>query len=287
MSLQEVYKAASLDEALELLELYKGKSKIIAGGTDLIIKLREKTVEPMVLIDISSIKEMVGINTSDAFIHIGAATTFNSIQMEQHFKGNLTGLAMAAKAVGSPQIRNAATIGGNICNASPAADIIPPLLALEAEVTLKSEKKERRMLLEEFLLDKGKVNIMPQELLYSIRFTQPKAEEALGFAKLGLRRALAIAKISVAVFLEVEEDSFKGIRLATGACGRLPVRERHIEDFLKGRPINNEVIEAAGERYSWGLKDRLAGRKAAEYKCEAIKGVFKEALTRALSYHNL
>lgn len=285
MSLQGVFKASSLNEALELLELYKENSKIIAGGTDLVIKLREKRVKPMVLIDISSIKEMIGINISEAFINIGAATNFSSIHMNQLFQGNLTGLAMAAKAVGSPQIRNSATIGGNICNASPAADILPPLLALEAEVIIKSKTGERLLPLEELLVDKGKVDIGPQELLFCIKFPQPKADESIGFAKLGLRRALAIARISVAVFVEVKEDSFKRVRIATGACGRLPVREGYIEDFLMGRRIDAGIIEAAGEKFSEGLRERLAGRNAAEYKCEAIKGVFKEALTRAISYH--
>ncbi len=300
-----VYRGDELEELLVLLEQYQGKASIVAGGTDIILRLREKELKPEILLDISSIKELKGISEfrSEAAgakkdglvenalvktrIAIGAAVTFSEIAKSPLFKLNLRGLADAASSVGSPQIRNAATIGGNICNASPAADILPPLLALDASVAVKSSDEELVLPLHRFLLDKGKVRLQPNQLLYSVVFERPKQNQSLGFAKLGLRKALAISRIAVAVFVETENNCFATVRVATGACGRIPLRETTIETQLAGRDINDKSIEAAAERYKMVLEERLEGRNAAEYKSEAVKGVFKEAITRALSYQNL
>ena len=286
MGLQAVYKASNIQEALELMELYKDRSKIIAGGTDLIIKLREKRINPEVLVDISSLKEMIGISLQKGDIEIGAATNFGTISRNHKLQNNTFGLVEAARSIGAPQIRNSATIGGNICNASPAADIIPPLLALDSMVTIRNKAAERKVLLEEFLLDKGKVSLNPNELLYSVGFKQLTTNQSMGFAKLGLRKALAISRISVAIFIELQDGVFKSVRIATGACGKLPNREGKIEDFLKDKPLDHSVINGAGELFKRVIEERLNGRNAVDYKKEAIKGVFKEALFKALSYQN-
>ena len=286
MNLKKVYKVEDIEGALELLEEYRDRGRLIAGGTDLIIKLREKRLRPVVLIDISDISEMKKIEEINEILKIGAVTTFASISKAPLFQTNLRGLAEAARSVGSPQIRNAATIGGNICNASPAADIIPPLLALDAIITIKGKAEEAAMSLEAFLLDKGKVKLESNQMLYNIAFEKPNANQSLGFAKLGLRKALAISRIAVAVFLEIEENHFKQIRVATGACGKLALREGAIEDFLNNKAITDQTIEEASELFKTQIEARLQGRNAAEYKAVAIKGVFIEALNKALSYQN-
>ena len=287
MDLKTVYKVEDIKEVLELLGEYQDRGRLIAGGTDLIIKLREKRLRPEVLIDISDLSEIKGIKeTEDMLIQIGAATTFASIARAPLFQTNLRGLAEAARSVGSPQIRNAATIGGNICNASPAADIIPPLLTLDATITIKGREEEAAMSLEDFLLDKGVVKLETNQMLYNIAFEKPNANQSLGFAKLGLRKALAISRIAVAIFIEVEEKQFRRVRVATGACGKLALREFLIEEFLNNKAITDQIIEEASELFKAQIEARLQGRNAAEYKAVAIKGVFLEALCKALSYQN-
>lgn len=299
-----VYRGAELQQVLKLLQDHQGKVCIIAGGTDIILKLREKKLEPEVLLDISDINELKGISeyskqladtgldglkriTEQTMIKIGAGVTFSEIAKSPFFSQNLKGLADAALSVGSPQIRNAATIGGNICNASPAADIIPVLLALEAEAIVRSREKEETMSLQGFILDKGSVKLLPNQLLCSIAFSSLKENQSLGFAKLGLRKALAISRIAVAAFVEVGDNAFKNVRLASGACGKIPKREYEVEACLEGKAINDGSIEAAAELFKQVLKERLRGRSGAEYKGEAVKGVFKEALRKALGYQNI
>ena len=169
--LEEVksFKSKSLDEALKLLETYGDKSKIIAGGTDLVIELRNHQINPKVIIDISSIDEIRYIKEEKGYIHIGAGTTFTDIAYSKLLDDKLEALKKSSRLVGSPLIRNKATVGGNICNGSPAADIVPPLLALEASVVIKSSYNAREIKLEDMLLDKGKVNLSQNEILTDIK----------------------------------------------------------------------------------------------------------------------
>ncbi len=279
MSLKNVYVAKTLDEVLNLLNQYGCESKLIAGGTDVIIQLREKEISPKVLVDISNLSEINFIDESEDKITIGACTTFTTIAESSILKDKLKGLVQSAESVGSPQIRNAATIGGNICNASMAADIVPPLLALDAEVLIESKAGKRRILLDHFLMGKGKVDIKPEEIVTAITFNKPKNREALGFGKLGLRKALAIARISTAIYLSLdEENTCRKIRIANGAVGFRGMREKEVENIFIGKQLTEDVINMGIEKLREELNQRLAGRSSAEFKTTAIAGIFKKAL---------
>ncbi len=281
VDVNKTYKGVALQEVLTLLQQHENTSKVIAGGTDLIIQLRECKVTPQVLIDVSSLEEIKGIEIIENRVSIGAATTFTQLVNSPFLNNGLEGLKEAAKSVGSPQIRNIATVGGNICNASPAADIIPPLLVLDSELYISDINKSRTISLEKFLIDKGQVDLKTNELLCHIQFNNIKNNQGLGFSKLGLRKSLAIARISVAVWVEVEENTYKQVRIATGACSKLGVREREVEALLLGKPVEEKTMQLGAEALKTQLEKRLAGRKGMEYKREAIQGVFKEALTKA------
>lgn len=285
MELKEVIKAGSLEQALTVLDEKKERAKVIAGGTDLVIQLREKKVNPEVLVDISDVPELSFIRENGDFIEIGAATRFVTIKNSPLIGEQFKGLKEAAGHVGSPQIRNLGTVGGNICNASPAADTVPALLALDAVAIIKNKKDTREMPLEDIYIDRGKVKLQPDEILYAVKFLKPKRGQGLGFVKLGLRKALAISTISVAVFIELDENSvIKNIRIGSGALSKFPIREKEVEEFLKGKRLNDEVIEEAAEVFGKVLEERLATRPPVEkdFKPYAIKGVFKEALNKAV-----
>lgn len=285
MELKEVIKAGSLEEVLRVLDEKREKAKVIAGGTDLVIQLREKKVNPEVLVDISDVPELDFIKETGDFIEIGAATRFVTIKNSPLISEQFKGLREAAGHVGSPQIRNLGTVGGNICNASPAADTVPALLALDAVAVIKSRDNTREMALEDIYLDRGKVKLAPNEILYSVKFLRPQPHQGLGFVKLGLRKALAISTISIAVFIEIDTNQVvKDIRIGSGALSRFPVREKEVEAFLKGKRLDEAVIEQAADVFGKVLEERLAGRPPVEkdFKPYAIKGVFKEALNKAI-----
>lgn len=282
MGITKVHKVFDINNALQLLEKHRDEAEVLAGGTDLLVHIREDKNKGNVIIDISDIIEMKKIEIFENEIILGALTTFSEIVQNEYIKDKITGLWKAAKSVGSPQIRNMGTIGGNICNASPAADGVPPLLALDAILNIKGNDEERTIKLSEFYKDRGKTALKANEMLISIKIPISKNKKInIGFEKLGPRNALAISKISSSVYIEIKDKLIKDIRVASGALGGYPLREYSVEDFIKGKELCDRTIEEAAMKYSEALSQRLAGRSSLEYKREAVKGVFKKAVYSA------
>lgn len=280
---QNVYQAKDTDSTLNLLNQYQDEAKIVAGGTDLIIQMREGIVSPPVLIDISSILEIREIKEENNTIEMGSTATFTDIEKHVLFKHSLSAIAKAARSIGSPQIRNRATVGGNICNASPAADMLPPLLAMDAMVVLKSKQQTRVMPLSEFVTGKEETLLKADELLEKIRFQNLNPNEGLGFSKLGVRNALAIARLSIAVYVEWDENGIcQNIRIASGALGLKAQREWDVETFMKGKCLNSDLFEKVAVFLEESTMKRLAGRSTMNFKRYAVQGVFKQALDEAL-----
>ncbi len=281
MGVTRVLKAYSIEETLDFMEKYGEKAELLAGGTDLLVDIRAGKNKGSVIIDISDVKEMKKIEIGEDDIVLGALTTFTDIVENDYLKENVTGLWKAAKSVGSPQIRNMGTVGGNICNGSPAADIVPPLLVLDAKLNIKSRSKQRKIKLKEFYMENGSRNLRSDELLYSISFTKSRDKNIrIGFEKLGLRNALAISRISCSVYAIIGENNrIENIRIASGALGKYPLREYALEKFLKDKNLNDGLIEEAAEIFSHEVKQRLSGRSSCPYKKEAVKGIFKKAIS--------
>ena len=282
MKITQTFKTSSTKEALELLSKYGDKAKVIAGGTDLVIELRNHQIYPEVIIDISSINEIRYIREENGYIHIGAGATFTDIAYSEFLGRRLEGLKKSSRLVGSPLIRNRATVGGNICNGSPAADIVPPLLTLDAMVVIKSIKNIRQVKLEDILLDKGKVDLSQDEILTDIIFKKPIENQRLSFSKLGLRNALAISRICISVYLDLDDKKIiKNIRISSGAVGKHGLRERTVEDSVKGLELNQETVNIATEKLVEVVEERLKGRSSLQYKGVAVKSTFVEAINEA------
>lgn len=287
MDVKNVFQAKDVSEAIELLDHYGEASKVIAGGTDIIIGLRENHISATVLVDISSIKELKVIKEADGWIEMGSAVTFTEIANYLKGKASYLGLVEAANSVGSPQIRNAATIGGNICNASPAADFVPPLLALDAILIVEGKEGKREIRLEDFLLDKGKVDLKKSELLTTVKIQSIGKNQAVSFNKLGLRKALAISRLSTAVYIEMDPNGkTQAVRVASGSIGKHGLRERVAEDFLKDKVLDEKLAAEASRVLSDEVERRLQGRSSGEYKKDAVEGIFKVAIEKALNAIN-
>jgi carbon-monoxide dehydrogenase medium subunit/xanthine dehydrogenase FAD-binding subunit len=276
--IKEVYKAKNFDEALNILEIKKSRAKVVAGGTDLIVEMRNNKFDKEVLIDISDIEELKVIKEEGNIIKIGACTTFNDIINSDIISSNLYGLKKSSSLVGSPQIRSRATIGGNICNASPSADLIPPLLALEAIVCIQSKNYKRKAYLKDILLGKNHIDLCTNEILTHIEFEKLNQNQVLSFIKLGFRKSLSISKISSSVLLEIEENKFKNINIALGALSKTCIREYEVEKYLTGKTVEDENINKALDMLQDNVSENLKNRNSGEFKSQAVKGVVKEAI---------
>lgn len=282
MTLNQVYNGSSIEEVIELLHEYGNEAKIIGGGTDIVIALKNEKISPKVLIDISKIEELKKIYQNGEYITIGGGVTFTQIVESNLFQGNMHGLYKACKMVGSPQIRNKGTIGGNIANGSAAADSVPPLIALGAIVTLESKEGKREIPLEDYYYAPIKEN----ELLTQVKFKRLEKDQILTFSKLGLRKALAISRLTISTFLELDNGKIQNVRVASGALGKYPMREAEVEKYLLHKKLDENTIESAIETLKVSMDERLKGRSTLPYKRVAIFSILRETLEAAIAFEN-
>ncbi len=229
----------TLSELWELLS-YEG-ARIIAGGTDLMVRIRAKVEKPSLLVDIVRLPEFRLFENREDIFSIGATLTHAEL-----LKKDLPGvLHDAISTIGSPQIRNMGTIGGNICNASPAGDSILPLYLYDANVVLLSKNGERRVPIGEFIKGPGKIDFRKGEALLKIVFTNKYKDYKYIFKKIGKRVAMTISVVSMGLIFKLENDIIKDIKIAYGAVSPTVVRIREAEEYLKGKPIEDKVLEEA------------------------------------------
>ena len=236
----------TLPEGLGLLaELAPGVMPL-AGGTNLIVELRDGHSSPKRLMDVGRLRELRGIRRDDGHIVVGGGTTVSEVLLHPLIAEHGRPLGQAAALLGNPLVRNRATVAGNLVNASPAADTAPPLIALGAELELVSQNGTRSVPVDGFMVDVNKTLIRPDELLASIRWPMPPARSAAGFYKIGLRKADACSVINAAAMIVWDESGLcRQARIAIGAAAPRPVRARRAESALLGRPLDAGTIEEA------------------------------------------
>ena len=270
---------SSLGEALEILKDYGERACVIAGGTDLMIAIREGELRAELLVDISRIPELQFIAEEGNQICIGPLVTHGELASSALIKKRASVLGRAANSVGSPQIRNMGTIGGNIINASPAADTIPALVVLGAQVVLKRKGGEERNLpITDFYLGPYKTVIGPQELLTKITFAKLDDGWKSSFIKLARRKALAISRINIAVLAKMDEMRAKEVRVSVGSSTPAPCRMEKAEAVLRGVVPSATVIEEASRIVAEEMVARSGVRPSTEYKRPAVQGLVKKAL---------
>lgn len=277
----------TVEEAVKVLAGADKGTQIIAGGTDFIVQINHKMISPEKVVDIKKIKELKYVKEENGFIKIGAATNFSELDCSEILLKKAKVLATACGEVGSTQIRNLGTIGGNIVNASAAGDSISALMALDASVVLKSEKEERVMRLEEFYQGPGNCQIRKDELLTEIFFQTPNENTATSFKKLGKRKALAIVVISAGALIEKDADNkCTKAQISLGAISRYPVRVREAEELLIGKELNEQNIEICLEKIAEITNDSVANspfKHLALYKGSAMKGIAREMFANILA----
>lgn len=281
---KEYINANSIEEVIRILAEKKERARVIAGGTDIILELERgvrKGVET--LIDISRIPQLKQIQIDeDDVIHLGALVTHNDCAASKLIKNRAYPLARASWEVGAPQIRNRGTVAGNIITGSPANDTITPLMALDAKVTLVSERKTRIVPLKKFYTGVRKTVMEADEMLVDISFPALTKSQRGTFIKLALRRAQAISLVNAAIILDLKKDTVKSASITLGAVTPIIVHASKAEKFLAGKKLNQKNIAAAAELAMKSAKPIDDVRGSASYRQEMVRVITERGLTAIL-----
>jgi CO/xanthine dehydrogenase FAD-binding subunit len=269
-----------------MLKERKGQARVIAGGTDLIIQLKKKEVTTRCLVDITNLDELKGIELEDGFIRVGACVTHQELASSSLIRERAAALAEGASQVGSPQIRNMGTVGGNIVNAQPAADTVVPLMALEAEVEVVTATGTRRDPLGGLCVGPGQCTVdSTAEILTAIWFRALGLNQGSAFERLAKRKALALPILNAAAVVTLNDggDTFQEVRLAVGPVGPTPARAFSAEEALRGAAVETQAIAAALELAAQEAQPRSNPlRGSREYRQEMVKVLLRRAVERAV-----
>jgi CO/xanthine dehydrogenase FAD-binding subunit len=270
----------TLNEALEILAKENGDYRPIAGGTDLMVLLETGTLRAPKLLSLHALKELSGIRQNGDSIDIGATTTFSAILNNQLIQKYFPLLAQAAASIGALAIQNRATIGGNIANASPAADSPPALLVYDAEIELVSKSGKRKIPYSSFHLGYKKTELRADELIHSIHLPISKqAASRQHFQKIGTRKAQAISKISFAGILKLNSaDEVEEIRLAVGSVAPISLRCCETERVLEGKKLTEETVNLARKTLEKEITPISDIRSTAHYRLRVCGNLLADFL---------
>jgi len=276
-TLHEYARPATLEQALAIQD--ETRSTILAGGTD-IYPGTDRQCLPGPVLDIGGISDLRGISMSQPGIRIGATTTWSDI-LHADLPDALTALKLAAREVGSIQIQNAGTVVGNLCNASPAADGVPPLLIADTEVEVASVNGKRRLPLSEFVVGNRATALAPNEIATGLCIPESGLSGRSSFLKLGSRAHLVISIAMVAVRIGIDKDRISEIAVAVGACSPVAIRLRTLEAALAGRPMSEVSDIIARADVSTDLQPIADIRASREYRIDAAKTLILRCLMAA------
>jgi CO/xanthine dehydrogenase FAD-binding subunit len=268
----------NVEYVLELLNNYKIDAKVLAGGTDILVQMKQDKVKPKFLISLARLESLKGIKrTTDGWLTIGALTSASELQKSELLK-DFPLLADAAKAMACPEIRHKATIGGNIVNASPAGDLCTALLALDAIVTVQSIRGSREIKIDDFFKGPGLTALNPDELLTTIRIPPlPKGVWGV-YKKVGVRRAMEIGIVCTGVVAGLNYERERMIRIALGSAAPTPIRAKKAESYLLSVNLTRESILEAGKISAEESKPITDVRASDWYRKIMIKYTVSEAL---------
>ena len=283
-------KPGNLAEALDWMERYAGKVKPYAGGTDLMVQLREgakRLASTEYLLDLGGLSELRGIKVGEQIISIGCMVSHTEVNESADILRLAPFLSKACGTVGSPQIRNNGTVGGNICNGSPAADSLSPFVALNAKLVIASKNGQRTELVQNFYEGASKVKLADNEIAVRIEFERIDNYKT-AFIKLGRRKALAISRMNAAAAVRLDEaGAIADVRLVPGCVFSTPMRVEKAEAFLLGKTPSPELFSECGKIVSAFMIECTGVRWSTEYKQPVVEALSQRALCEALGLESL
>lgn len=278
----EYHEPRTLDEAVSLLSQFNGRASVLAGGTDLLVEIKEHLRWPACVINIKRIPGLDQLTYDEnTGLHIGALVTVRTVETSAVVREKYAGLAEATRQLGSIQIRNRATVAGNVCRASPSADTLPPLIADGAVVTIYGPAGERETLLEDFFTGPGKTVLAGNEVLTKISVPSPAPSTGKAYIKHGRRKAMELATVGVAVTLTLEGVVCQSARIVLGAVAPTPIRVPEAEDALCGRELEAEVIGEAAALAQAACRPISNVRSSADYRREMVNVLTGRAIAQA------
>lgn len=275
---REYVKPDNLDEALEFLWNHGKETKIIAGGTDVLIDLRAGKLRTKYLMDVSRLDEIAGIELKEDGLFVGSGVTLSEIHDSEIVGRYAPALQKASFSFASKQVRNMATIGGNVGNASPSADTVPPMIVYEAVAVLRNINGERRVPIEELFTGPYRSGIRPEEMIVCF-LLKPAEGLYADFQKIGRRKALAIARMNMALLAGKDgEGKINFIRISLGSSTPTPIRVREVEALLHGKKIDPNTVAEGSRLMAEKMIDLSGRRPSTVYKEKAVQGLFQKML---------
>ncbi len=275
-------KVDSLKEAFDAVSASQGGSVFMAGGTDLLVQIKEGKIRPQRVIDVKGIHEMDGLSGPGDELSIGSLTTIRTLETSSVTSEKGALLTQAAARLGSVQVRNRATIGGNLCNASPSAEMAPALLALDAQAEVYGKSGTRTIGMDEFFRGPGVTNLGDGEILTSLKIPLAPKRQGSVYYKLSARNAMDLAFVSVAVLLGLDGDEkIAKARVALGAVAPTPIRVPSVEKLLEGHVLSAEIVLESAELAAQACQPISDLRASANYRKEMVKNLCRRGLLSA------
>jgi xanthine dehydrogenase FAD-binding subunit len=276
-------KARSIEHAVALLKANE-KARLLAGGTDVLIKLRDGKQTYQHLVDIHDLKDLKQRKIrEDGTLMIGAGVTFSQAIHSELVSNKIPMLALASATVGGPQIRNVATIGGNICNGVTSADSAPALMCLNAILQLQGVDGNRMVHISDFYLGPGKVDLRQDEVLTAFLIRPEDFEEYSGtYSKYAMRNAMDIATIGCAAACRIDQGKLDDLRLAFGVAAPIPIRCVNTEKAVKGLPISKRLIQDIENMVEKDVTPRTSWRASKEFRLQIVRELARRVVTQAI-----
>jgi carbon-monoxide dehydrogenase medium subunit len=273
----------SVDECLQILAKRGPDTKVVAGGTDLLPQLKNGVLKPGWVVDLSAVAELRTISDApDGGLRIGASVTARELELDARVRSRFAALAESAAMVGSVQVRNLATLGGNLCNAAPSADMAPPLLALDAEAVIAGPSGQRRVSMASFFLGVRRTVLAPGELLLEIVVPAQGAQSGGNYLRHTPRRELDIAVVGVASQVTLAGGKCTTARIALAAVAPVPLRATDAEQALVGQSLTPQQIERAAELAAGAARPIDDHRGSIEFRHHLVRVLTRRTLTTAL-----
>lgn len=267
----------SVTEASQFVIRHPG-AKLLAGGTDLVLSMERKKVAPSHLVDLSGIKNLSSISYQEGRLHLGSMTTIQELVDSLVVKEKMPVISTAASCLGCWQVRNRATLGGNLANAAPSAEMAPPLMALSAQVKIEGATGHRLLSLEDFFTGPGQTAMQPGEIITEVIVPGIPAMARSAYLRHALRSSMDIALANMAVYLLMDGDTAVDVRVSLGAVAPTPLRARAAEAALEGKKLNQVNISAAAGAAVGECRPITDVRATGEYRREMIGVLVRRAL---------
>jgi len=279
----DYFEPTTLDEAVSLLAQYNGRANLLAGGTDLLVEIKERLRLPDYVINIKKIPALNQLTFDEKTgLRFGALVTAREIETDPLVQQKYPNLAQAARELGSIQVRNRATVAGNICRASPSADTLPPLIADGARLKIYGPTGERELLLEQFFTGPGRTVLGTAEIVTEIIIPPPPPHTGKCYIKHGRRKAMELATVGVAASLTLENDRCQTVRIVLGAVAPTPIRATQAEAVLHNMQINQALIGTAAQTAMNESTPISDVRASAGYRREMVRVLTQRAIAQAL-----